>query len=97
MSKTVHDQIAERIARKFHTEYKQNKGIDIVTPRRVVEVETKSSTLSQGINQVVHSQKPRYIAVNKQNIGNALDATEGTGIGVMNQMGNVVKKAGRTK
>jgi len=31
MSKSLHDQIAESLARKFGTEYKKYKGIDIVT------------------------------------------------------------------
>jgi len=31
MSKSLHDQIAENLAKKFGTEYKKHKGIDIVT------------------------------------------------------------------
>jgi len=33
MSKTKHDQIAERLAKKFRSKYKRHKGIDIVTIR----------------------------------------------------------------
>lgn len=95
MSDTIHDKIALRLARKFGTEYKSAKGIDIVTNNKVVEVETKAGSLSQGIKQVAHSQKARYLAVNKQNVKNALKATEGTGIGVMGPTGSIHKKAGR--
>ena len=94
MSDSVHDQIVKKLAKKFGTEYKSNQGIDIVT-NKVIEVETKSNSLSQGIKQVVHSTKPRYLAVNKMNINNAFEATKGTGIGVMGPTGKILKKANR--
>lgn len=95
MGKTIHDQIAEKLARKYNTEYKSDKGIDLVTRSRVIEVETKSDSIRQGINQVVKSSKARYLAVNKQNIQNALEATENTGIGVIGPTGKILKKAAR--
>jgi len=95
MTKSIHDTIAARLAKKFNTEYKSDKGIDIVTKAKVIEVETKKESISQGIGQVVRSSKPRYIAVNKINIKNALDATEGTGIGVMGSSGKIIKQASR--
>lgn len=90
-----HDEIANRLARKFHTEYKSDKGIDIVASRKVVEVETKKEGILQGIKQVEKSSKPRYLAVNRPNIKNAIEATEGTGIGVMGPGGTIIKKASR--
>lgn len=92
-----HDEIAAKLAKKFKTEYKSDKGIDLVLKDRVIEVETKKDSLSQGIGQVVKSQKARYLAVNKININNALEATEGTGIGVMGETGRIIKKASRKK
>lgn len=71
-----HDEIANKLAKKFKTEYKPDKGIDLVTKDKVIEVETKKSSLSQEIGQVVKSQKARYLAVNKINIDNALEATK---------------------
>ena len=92
---SIHDQIASRLANKFNTEYKSDKGIDLVLPNRVIEVETKKAGIEQGIKQVEKSDKARYLAVNKINVDNALSATQGTGIGVMNQIGRIIKKAGR--
>ena len=92
---SVHDQIASKLASKFGTEYKSDKGIDLVLSNRVIEVETKKAGIEQGIKQVEKSDKARYLAVNKINVNNALSATQGTGIGVMNQTGRIVKKAGR--
>lgn len=92
-----HDEIAKKLAKKFKTEYKSDKGIDLVLKDKVIEVETKKASLPQGIKQVVKSSKPRYLAVNKINIKNALGATGGTGVGVMSETGRIIKKAGRKK
>lgn len=92
-----HDEIANKLAKKFKTEYKSDKGIDLVLKDKVVEIETKKSSLPQGIGQVVKSQKARYLAVNKININNALEATKGTGVGVMSETGRIIKKASRKK
>lgn len=93
---SVHDQIANKLARKYKAEYKSDKGIDIVLLNKVIEVETKKSGIQQGIKQIEKSNKARYLAVNRINVSNALTATKNTGIGVMNQMGHIVKKAGRS-
>lgn len=92
-----HNEIANKLAKKFKTEYKPDKGIDLVARDKVIEVETKKSSLSQGIGQVVRSQKARYLAVNKLNINNALEETKGTGIGVISETGRIIKKASRKK
>ena len=92
-----HDEIANKLAKKFNTEYKSDKGIDLVLRNKVIEIETKKNSLPQGIRQVVKSQKARYLAVNKININNALEATKNTGIGVMSETGRIVKKASRKK
>lgn len=97
MADTIHDIIAKRLARKFGVKYKSDEGIDIVTPQKVVEVETKNTSLSQGIKQVQRSQKPRYLAVTKQLKNAAIQATKGTGIGVMGPTGVIIKKASRKK
>ena len=92
-----YDEIADKLAKKFKTEYKSDKGIDLVISDKVIEVETKKASLSQGIGQVIKSQKARYLAVNKININNALEATKRTGVGVMNETGRIIKKASRKK
>jgi len=97
MSKSLHDQIAENLAKKFGTEYKKHKGIDIVIKDKVIEVETTKEGIYQGINQIKRSPKARYIAVDDKNIQNALDATKGTGIGVMDSEGRIIKRAGRKR
>ena len=92
-----HDEVANKLAKKFKTEYKSDKGIDLVLPKKVIEVETQKAGILQGIKQVEKSQKARYLAVNKININNAIQATEGTGIGIMSETGKIIKKASRKK
>ncbi|MFH0854391.1 MAG: hypothetical protein V1891_02780 [bacterium] len=92
-----HDEVANKLAKKFKTEYKSDKGIDLVLRTKVIEVETQKAGILQGIKQVEKSQKARYLAVNKININNAIQATEGTGIGIMSETGKIIKKASRKK
>jgi len=97
MAKSKHDQIAEKLARKFCVPYKSDKGIDLVTPTRVIEVEIKDGGLDQGMSQIVRSSKARYLAVPKSLEKKALEKTKGTGIGVMRESGAIIKKAGRRR
>lgn len=97
MRKSMHDEIAEKLVKKLWAKYKKNKGIDIVTRNKIIEIETKKNSLPQAKKQVQNFPKLRYIAVNKINIKNALNTTKGTGISIMNQTGRIVKKAGRKK
>ena len=38
-----HDEIANKLAKKFNTEYKSDKGIDLVLRDKVIEIETKKN------------------------------------------------------
>lgn len=95
MARTKHDKIAERLAKRFKTEYKSDKGIDIVTPDKVIEVEVKENGITQGIKQVEKARKARYIAIPPELKKKVLEATKGTGIGVMGSSGAIIKKATR--
>lgn len=97
MAKSKHDQMAERIAKKFGADYTPTIGIDVVTPDRAIEIETKRGSLDQGIRQVEHAAKARYIAVPRSLKEKAMERTKGTGIGVMTETGGIVKKASRKK
>ena len=95
MAKSKHDKVAEFLARKFDTEYKSDKGIDVVTAARAIEVEVKKESLNQGLNQIVRSSKARYLAVTPGIVKIALELTKGKGVGVMSSTGRIIKKAGR--
>ena len=91
-----HDRIARRIARKLNGDYNSVKGPDIVTPNRVVEVGMDPGMVSEEMKQVARFNKPRYVAGPKRFVNAALESTKGTGIGVMDEKGNIVKR-GRAK
>jgi len=93
MGVTKHDRIAKEIADKKGVEYHPHKGVDVPTPTQAIEVEVDAAKLGEGINQVKRSTKARYIAVPNDLVKQAKEATEGTGIGVMNEHGTIKKPA----
>jgi len=88
-----HRQISERIAKKYGAEYNSVKGPDIVTPDRVIEVGVDPDQVSAEMKQVARFQKARYVAGPAPFVKAALEATAGTGIGVMDGQGNIKKRA----
>lgn len=92
-----HKATSNRIAKKLGTTYESQDGVDIVTDRMAVEVETADS-VRQGLQQLQGHRKPAYIAgTNQEAVEKALEATEGTTIGVMDNQGNVVKPSTRKR
>ncbi len=97
MSDSKHDEIAKRIAKKENTEYNQGQGPDVKTSRRVIEVATHEGDLKDSTRQLQGFRKPRYIATTPDLMPEARELTDGTGIGLMNSRGNIVKRAGGGK
>ena len=92
-----HKVTSNRIARSNNTNYNNRKGVDVVTPSRAIEVETEN-TVKSGIKQLQGHKKPSYIAgTNQSAVNKALRATQGTTIGVMDNMGNIVKSSSRKR
>jgi len=90
-----HKTTANRIARKFKTDYNSGEGVDIRSKRGNVEVETPE-TVTDAPGQLRGHRGPSYIAgTNKAAIDKALDVTKGTTIGVMDNQGKIVKKSTR--
>jgi len=92
-----HKAAANRIAQKYGVEYNDGKGVDINSSRASVEVET-TKTVADAPGQLRGHRGPVYIAgTNKEAIDKALDVTQGTTIGVMDNQGNIVKRSSRKK
>jgi hypothetical protein len=90
-----HKTTANRIAKKLKTKYNPGEGIDIKTPNFTIEVE-KPETITEGIGQLRGHRGAVYIAgTNQEAVKRALDLTEGTTIGVMDNQGNIVKPSTR--
>ena len=92
-----HKITANRIAKKFNTEYNDQEGIDINPPKLAVEVETPK-TIKDGLRQLKGFRKPVYIAgTNEEAVKKALEVTKNTTVGVMDSQGNIIKKSTRKK
>lgn len=92
-----HKTTSNRIARKLGVDYNNGEGVDIKSTRATVEVETLE-TVQDGIQQLQGHRGPVYIAgTNKEAVQRAIEATEGTTVGVMDNQGNIVKSSSRKK
>lgn len=93
MGVTKHDRIAQEIAEKKGTEYHSDKGVDIRTPTQAIEVEVDPGKFKEGLQQLRGTTKSRYLAVPNELVQDAIEYTERTGVGVMNEHGRIKKRA----
>ncbi len=92
-----HKTTSNRIAKKLNSEYNNGKGVDIKSSKATVEVETPE-TVGDAPRQLRGHRGPAYIAgTNKAAVDKALEVTQGTTIGVMDNQGNIIKKSTRKK
>lgn len=90
-----HQETARRIAQKYGTKYNDGKGVDIKSSRATIEVET-ADTVAEAPGQLRGHRGPVYVAgANKKAVDAALDVTDGTAIGVMDNQGNIVRRSTR--
>ena len=90
-----HKTTSNRIAKKFGTEYNAGTGPDIKSSKATVEVET-AETVSAAPAQLRGYKGPVYIAgTNQEAINKALEVTQGTTIGVMDNQGRIKKRSTR--
>ena len=95
MGQTKHDRIANKIANRKGTVYHSDKGVDIRTSTQAIEVEVDASKFKEGVRQLQGSSKARYLAVPDDLVTEAIEYTEGTGVGVMSERGKIKKRARR--
>jgi len=93
MGITKHDRIAKEIAEKKATVYHPDAGVDIRTPKQAIEVEVDAGKLKEGVRQLQGTNKARYLAVPNGLVEEAIEYTQGTGVGVMNEHGKIKKRA----
>jgi hypothetical protein len=89
-----HKTTVNRIAKKLSVT-PQDEGVDIKTKKVAIEVESPG-TVKGGMKQLQGHKGPVYIAgVNQDTVQEALEATENTTIGVMDNQGKIVKESTR--
>ncbi|OPY79089.1 MAG: hypothetical protein A4E64_00526 [Syntrophorhabdus sp. PtaU1.Bin058] len=94
--KRSHSTTVNRIIKKYGGEYNPNKGPDIkLSFGGTVEVETEK-TVADAPTQLQGSRGPVFIAgTNQEAVKKAIEITEGTTIGVMDNQGNIIKPSSR--
>lgn len=93
MPSKKHDDIAKYLAKKFGTTYNKRKGPDINLSDKVIEVEPSTETIPDAIRQLQGFKKPRYIALPTEEIVAAKERLRNTKIGIMDEKGNIHKRA----
>ena len=92
-----HDRTAQRIAKRLGGTYNRGQGPDIKTREQATEVE-RAETVSDGLRQLKGFQKPVYIAgADAAATRAALEATEGTTVGVRDPNGRILKRSTRKR
>lgn len=92
-----HDKAAECLAKKLGGKYNRGQGPDVNTPSQATEVETVK-TVEDGKRQLKGFKKPVYIAgADAEATRKALEATEGTTIGVRDQNGKILRRSTRKR
>jgi len=87
-----HDRTANRLARKFRSTYRR-RGVDILSQGRAIEVAVTLGDLYQSVKQLRRSRAPKkYLAVPSYLLPKARKLLKGSGIGIMNTKGRIIKK-----
>ncbi len=93
----IHDIWAKHLAKKFKGKYFR-RGPDVKTREKVVEVAISDSDIYSSIKQLMRSRKPKkYLAIPGYKADLAKRLTKGTGIGIMNLNGKIIKKSRKRK
>lgn len=97
MAKSRHDAAVDRIAKRRGGRHKR-KGVDIRHKDYAIEVAIGDSDLYQSLGQLQSSRKKKkYISIPSRKVKKTRRLTKGTGIGVMNLLGDIKKRARRKK
>ena len=96
MESRKHKEIAIAIARLKGTEYHSDKGVDVRTNKQAIEVEVDKNSFGIAKQQLAGSTKVPYIAVPNKLVKEAVEYTDGTRFGVMNERARIIKR-GRSK
>jgi len=90
-----HDEIADSLAKRFRAKHRE-KGVDIVSKDRAIEVAVTENDLRQSIGQLNRSRaEKKYMAVPPPLYDKAENLLKGTGIGIMNTRGDIRKRSKR--
>ena len=90
-----HDDAAKRMAKQTGGTYNPRNSPDVRGGTRVVEVKSTAEEIPTALDQLKKPKAPPYIALPAKEHADALDALQGTGVGLMDYRGHIVKRARR--
>ena len=90
-----HDITANRLAKKYRTEYNREKGPDIKTPKIAIAVETPETVADAASHLNGHRGRVYVACTNKDAVNQALEHYKSTTIGVMDSQGKIIKRSTR--
>lgn len=95
MGKSRHDRIVDRIASRYGGSHLR-KGVDVKVGNRAMEIAASIPDLYQSVPQLNRSRKGcKYLVVPRDLRSRAFERLKGTGIGIMDGNGNIVKRCRR--
>ena len=93
LGKSRHDRIVDRVASRYSSKHRR-EGVDIRVQDMAIEVAAELGDVYQSIHQLNSSRKKRkYLCVPREHRDRALNLLRGTGIGVMDGNGRIVKRS----
>ncbi|MDX1945921.1 MAG: hypothetical protein SFU86_11030 [Pirellulaceae bacterium] len=93
MSNKAHTATVRRLAARYGASIPLGGLPDLISGEMLIAVET-SATLPAGVSRLATLSGRRYVAVtNRESLAEAFRLVEGTGIGVMNPQGDIVREA----
>lgn len=93
MTNKAHSAVLNRILTRYQGTLAQDGAIDIIAGDLLIAVET-TATLPTNIAQILAQPGKRYVAVtNQESLAEALRLTEGSGVGVMDARGEIIRAA----
>ena len=91
-----HDRAARRIAHQCGGTYDPTRSPDVQCRDRAVEVKTRAGEIPKALDQLGRPRKLQYVALPASQHPAALARLKGTGVGLMDHNGNIVKRARRS-
>ncbi|MCH7725561.1 MAG: hypothetical protein IH991_03625 [Planctomycetes bacterium] len=89
----AHTATVHRIAERYSLPFNQDSGFDFRCDQFVIEVET-TATLVNTVERLTQCDSVAYIAMtNMEGVHDAIQLTTGTGVGVMEPQGTIVKES----
>ena len=92
-----HDRAAKSVAKRFGGKYDPKRSPDVKAPGRRIEVKSYATEIPKALKQLGNgSATKKYVVLPKPEHGEAKRRLKGTGVGLVDYKGNIVKRPRRS-